>query len=284
MKRPHVLVAGLALIALTNAVALGGALWNRSGDPEARLRLSERELHRLEPWYRNRENSGLSLQLRWRLLVEDEARRPMSFSFGYGFTGGAPGWLDKAKMESLGFDTSLLAPYSERARRRYEKQLPREAALVLELDGPAYRRALELKTENVTRELAKPAIPGDKTDEQRRTTAREALEWERSRSSRLFVVDAGPDAAALRARYPDRARYAIVRGEVTPAALGPDAGRAAGHVSSVSVSSINVPLRLRNVLTGAELPEYGAGPRTPFEATIAWGRRLEPWLVEAVRK
>lgn len=284
MKRSRTLVAGLVLLALTNAVALGGALWNRSGEPGARMRLSERELHRVEPWYGNRENSGLALQLRWRILSEEESANTQFFAFGYGYSGGAPGWLDKAKMESLGFDTATLAPYSERARKRYEKQLPREVALVLELDGQAYRRALELKTEHTSRELARPVVPGDKIDEQRRTTAREALEWERSRSSRLFVVDAGLDAEALRARYPDRARYAIVRGEVTPVALGAAAKRAAGRVSGVSVSSINVPLRLRKVFADAQISEYGAGPRTPFDATVAWGRRLEPWLVEAARR
>ncbi len=186
-------------------------------------------------------------------------------------------------MESLGFDTSMLTAYSDRARTRYEKQLPREVALVLELDGPTYRRALELKTERTERELAKP-VADKKIDEQRRTTAREALEWERSLSSRLFVVDAGPDPIALRARYPDRTQYAVVRGEVTPVALGTAADRAAGRVSGISVSSINVPLRLHNVFADAQMSGYGTAPRTPLEATVAWGRRLEPWLVEAARK
>ena len=284
MKRSRTLVAGLVLLALTNAIALGGALWNRSGEPQARMRLTERELHRVEPWYGNRENSGLSLQLRWRIFSEDESTNTQIFAFGYGYSGGAPGWLDKAKMESLGFDTAVLAPYSDRARKRYEKQLAREVLLVLELDGPAYRRALEINTERTARELAKPVDPDDKTAAQRRASARESLEWERSRSSRLFVVDAGPDADALRARYPDRARYAIVRGEVTPVALGTAANRAAGRVSSISVASINVPLPLRQVFADAQLPEYGTAPKTPLDATIAWGRRLEPWLVDAARR
>ena len=283
MKRPHTLIAGLALLALTNAVALGGALWNRSGEPEARMRLSERELQRVEGWYANRENSGLSLRLRWRVLVEEQARGDL-YSLRYGFGGGAPDWLDRAKMESLGFDTSVLAAYSERARRRYEKQLPREAVLVLELDGPAFRRALEITRERVERELAKPFAAGDKAAEERRRVAREALDWETSRSSRLFVVDAGPDADALRAKYPDRARYAVVRGEARPSATGTGAAKAAGHVDGVSVSTINVPLRLRDVLANVQASEYGPGPRTPFEATVVWGRRLEPWLVDAARK
>jgi uncharacterized protein DUF4824 len=283
VKRSHTLAAGAALLALTNAVALGGALWNRSGEAGSELRLSQRELNRAGAWYGSRENSGISLGLRWRVLAEEQMRTQF-ISYGYGYSGGAPGWLDKAKMEALGFDTSLAAPYSERARTRYEKQLPREVLLVLELDGPAYRRALELTAQRAAREQARPVVPGDRVDEQRRKTARDSLEWETSRSSRLFVVDAGLDGAALRARYPDRSRHAVVRGEVRPQASGVGAGQAAGYVAGVSVASINVPLRLRKVFADAEMSEYAAVPGTPLEATVAWGRRLEPWLVEAARK
>jgi uncharacterized protein DUF4824 len=282
VSRPRTLWAGLLLLALTNAVALGGALWNRSGEPDATLRLSQRELQRVDPWYGNRENSGLSLHPAWRILPEDEAREPFYF-INYG-GGGTPAWLDRAKMESLGFDASRFVPHSEPARKRYEKQLPREVLLVLELDGPAYRRALERTGERAALVLAKPFLPDDKSAEERRKSARDGLEWERSRSSRLFVVDAGLDADALRSRYPDRAHYAIVRGEVKPWIASPKAERPAGYVSSVSVASINVPLRLRKVFADAQLSEYGPGPKTPFEALVAWGRRLEPWLVEAARR
>ena len=48
-SRTHTLVAGLGLIALTNAVALLGVAWNRSGEPDATLQLSQRELQ--PPYY-----------------------------------------------------------------------------------------------------------------------------------------------------------------------------------------------------------------------------------------
>jgi hypothetical protein len=282
MRRSRTLWAGLLLLALTNAVALGGALWNRSGAPDATLRLTERELYRISPWYGDRENSGLSLYPIWRVLTEIDAGDRFYF-MNYG-SGGAPAWLDRAKMESLGFDASGFVPHSERARKRYEKQLPREVLLVLELDGPAYRRVLEQTGERAALELAKPFLPEDKSAEERRKNARDGLERERSRSSRLFVVDAGLDADALRARHPDRARYAIVRGEVRPWIANPKAEQPAGYVSSVSVASINVPLRLRKIFADAQLSEYGTGPKTAFQAVVAWGKRLEPWLVDAGRK
>jgi hypothetical protein len=282
VSRLRTLWAGLLVLALTNAVALGGAFWNRSGDPDATLHLTQRELSLADSRYGSRENSGLSLHPVWRVLAADDTREQFYF-MSYG-SGGAPAWLDREKMESLGFVASGFVPHSERARKRYEKQLPREVLLVLELDGPAYRSALELTGERAALVLAKPFLPEDKSAEERRKNARDGLDWERSRSSRLFVVDAGLHVDALRARYPDRERYAIVRGEVKPWIVNPKAERPAGYVSRVSVASINVPLGLRNVFDDARLSEYGPVPKTPLQATVAWGRRLEPWLVEAARK
>src|SRR4029077_3874453 len=96
--RKHTLATGLALIAVTNAVALLGAAWNRSGE-EARLALTQRELLRPYPWYGNRENSGISLTLVWR-VQGDGPDRPLG---RYTRIGGQPPWLDRAKMGSLGF-------------------------------------------------------------------------------------------------------------------------------------------------------------------------------------
>jgi len=64
----HTLISGLGLIALTNAVALVGVTYNRSGEPEAKLSLTQRELRTPYRWYGNRENSGLALSLIWRVL------------------------------------------------------------------------------------------------------------------------------------------------------------------------------------------------------------------------
>src|SRR5690606_5713465 len=56
LRPRHGLLAGLALILLSNAVALGGAWYNRQGEAESRLQLSERELWRSHDGPR-RENS-----------------------------------------------------------------------------------------------------------------------------------------------------------------------------------------------------------------------------------
>ncbi len=61
------LIAGAALILLANAVALTGVYFNRSGEPEARMRLSQRELGTPWDWSVARENSGMVLGLNWRV-------------------------------------------------------------------------------------------------------------------------------------------------------------------------------------------------------------------------
>jgi len=281
-SRKYTLVAGLGLIALTNAIALFGVVYNRSGAPEATLRLTQRELRTPYRWYGGRENSGLALSLVWRVLNE---RSPEIQIYGYVGTGGTPAWLDKAKMEALGFNTSAAAASSDRSRMRYEKQLPREVLLVLELEGPAYQRSLELATQYLAREEAKRASsPGDKNLDSRVKNVREALEREASRNSRLFVVDAGLELSALRAKYPDTSRHAIVHGQVRLVSFDTPSG-GTGYISGLSIESINVPFALRDVFGGATLVvDFDQRNRVPFEATVAFGKRLEPWITAAAKK
>lgn len=283
-SRRRALVAGVALIVLTNAVALVGVAYNRSA-AESSLRLGERELWL--PWNSGfeAENSGLALRLAWRTLAA-EREGTTAFDMSYAVMGGAPAWLDRAKLAELGFDVAR-AEEMTKGRMRFEKQLPREVLLVLELDGPAYRQALERARKHAdSQEALRAANPGKKEFEERARMAREQLGREEREASRLFAVDAGLDAATLRAKYPDRARFAIVRGEVRPQFDGyRNRNRLAGYISKLSVESVNVPHELRPVLE--PVPRRGRGrpneKAAPFEATAAFGERFEPWMTAAAR-
>ena len=262
-------IAALLVIVLTNAVALGGAWWNRSGEAESRLDLSERELKMPFSGF-DRESSGLAFALAWRVGVAAEAGEA---NLDWDENRSAR-WLDRAKMESLGFD---LSDVSEHPRlRRHE--LARDVLLVLEFDGMAYRRALErARQRRVTEEAKLAAMPAAKDKENRLRYIENELAREENESSRLFVVDAGLDLAALRGKYPDRSRHAIVRGQVRPMWSGRqnDSDSARGYVSNLSVSTISVPHALYPLLSGS-------GEQKTFLATVAFGRRLEPW-VEQIR-
>lgn len=133
------LVAGAALIVLANAVALTGVYLNRSGEPEARITLSQRELGSPWGWQAMRDNSGMVLGLNWR--VNDGSAAEYSYG-GYGYHDGTPEWLDEPHMKVLGFEGDAIEKDAA-ARRRFERQLPREVLLVLELAGPAWEQALQ---------------------------------------------------------------------------------------------------------------------------------------------
>lgn len=277
------LAAGAALILLTNAVVLIGVYFNRSGEVEARMTLSQRELSVPHggDWVRGKENSGLALGLKWRVNQAGVGE----YYGGHGYSGGTPDWLDEARMKSLGFDVAIVAENTA-GRRRFERQMQREILLVLELDGPAWQKELERARQNAARhEAARLANAGNKEFEDKAKHARQLLKSEEESNSRLFAIDAGLDRESLRARYQDRGRFLILKARVMPRLETRDkAIRVTGYVSELAVDQFNVPHAMRPLQApdgrGAMRSPDGKEPR--FEATLAVGQRLEPWI-EALR-
>jgi uncharacterized protein DUF4824 len=135
---------------------------------------------------------------------------------------------------------------------------------VLEMDGEAYRASLKRVEDYAAREKT----PG----------AERALEDERSKNSRLFVVDAGLDAEALRGKYADRKRFAIVQGKVWLRDWNDEIG---GYVDAVG-TTLNVPLRFHGTIGKPQ--RYDADKPRKYEVSIAFGRRLEPWMAGAAAR
>lgn len=278
----RLLIAALALIVVTNVFVLAGVAYNRSGEPRAVLRMSERELSL--PYERGLEGekSGIGLSLEWRTAPtrEDRARHGR---YGHYQGGGVVEWLDAAKLAELGFDRAALEDPARSERRERQK----EVLLVLELAGPAYDEAVAAaRAFLVEKEAEQARSPESKKAAEDVKDARQWLERELQSNSRLFVIDAGLDEAQLRGRYPDRTRYAVVAGRVRPwIDTRKGLRRVFGYVSAVSVESVNVPLEHRAVLERlSPTLRYSQEVRAPrFEATIAYGQRLEPWVAEARR-
>jgi Domain of unknown function (DUF4824) len=275
--RQRTLFVGLALILLANAVALLGVYWNRSGEPESQLALTQRELQRPYGWGMNRENSGVSLRIVWRVPTAQ-------WSWNFAYTGGNPVWLDQDKMASLGFDVN--PPKEMQSNFRWaSRQLNREVLLVLELNGPAYQKSLQQAQQFAAEQDAKLAAqPNDKSLQQLAKTAHDQARTEEDNNSRLFAVDAGLDLDELRAQYPDRNRYAIVRAQVRPSYLS-GLGKFTGNIDKISIDEINVPYQFHSafdfrVMPAALRQTFGgqmSGKRM-FEADVAFGQRLEPWI------
>ena len=166
MTRRLVFLAA-ALVVITNAIVLSGVAWNRGGEPEAALELTQREL--IHPWSYDRENSGVALNL--------HVNSP------YG--GDTVGALHPESLRDIGFDPDgpIVLQRAGDPNSGYLKTTSRKTLAVLELDGEGWKRWL---SEWESNEHRWPADPNSQ--------------------SRLFVVDVGLDSTALRSRYPDRHR------------------------------------------------------------------------------
>lgn len=269
------LLAAVALVVVANAVVLARAAYNRSGTPDATLRLTEREL----PWgwqgpARN-ENSGWSLRLRYRRF--DLA------------------WLDASKLRELGFDPDAPREEGGDGPARFRREpLPRRAFVVLEYDGPAWAALVKEQQERVG--TLPDSVAAGTATRQSLEDARRQLEWMRTAESRLVPVDAGTDRRELRVRYPDRSRYLIAAAELRMYLArhrekGEDSVSVRGGIDDLVANPIHLPARFHRALaeaTGgpAATPAYTRGrfgsqkPQPPrYEVTIRYGRSLAPWVV-----
>lgn len=281
-------LAAAAVVAVANAVALGGVWYNRSGEPESRLVLSEREFARPWGWRGGKENSGLSLSLQWR--VADGSADPEHYAPYYGSYGGSPPWLDARRMAELGYDTSQVDTSDRNRRRAFERQSEREVFVVLELAGPAWLDAVErARRHQAKQEALLQASPEAKEFVQRDKQAREYLKQEETKNSRLFAVDVGRDLATLRAKYPDRGRYMILKGKLRPRLVYREKKTVVGgYLSELAGTQIHVPHVLHDSFERLLRPDspsrhrqLSANEAAPFTLAVRVGQRLEPWI-EAV--
>lgn len=266
MKWSRTLLLGGALILLTNAVVLGGAAYNRSAEPESQLRLSQRELQQ-NRWAQNKDNSGITLRLNWRIALYDEDDTGSAGGWG------SPVWLDQSKMAGLGFDVARIS--SDAGNFRREPAGSREVLLVLGLNQQAYQHSLRQSEAYAEQaRVLQLANPGKEEFKRRAENAEERLKQERQENSRLFVVDAGLDQQQLRMAYPDRASYAIVHGLIHPSVDHSESKlRIGGAIGEVCSEKINVPFDYRQVFEKS----------APYEVVVAFGKRLEPWITGATR-
>lgn len=283
LKKPSfkfTLISGVILILLVNALALASVAYNRSAK-DSELILTERELAKTYMGNAN-ESSGMELNLNWRVPQSDETE------MGYGMSiygrGVSASWLNKTKLAELGFDVSM-PETSAGADRYYEKTHTKYLFIVLELDGPARMAVLE-QVKNAPVPFCGP--------QRVKVRCKQSMDLHNSRVlqeenvlSRLFAVDAGPDDAALRARYPDKSKYAIVRGQMR-LVLSRTKGEPslAGYIVGLNIKNINVPKEFIDELKEIGPMNYSlkrSQHTAHYEVTLAFGNNHEPWIVSAKR-
>ena len=186
---------GINLIIITNVIVLAGVYYNRSGEPESSIRLTERELslpYRYQ-YSGNAENSGIQLRLTHRSRDNGYFSRDYEPSESFD-------WFNEDKLAELGFDVAQ-AFINDENKRHYQSLREKEVILVLEVNGKAYQSVLAAAQKHYDQLLA------EQSTAQKLKRAEENLTREKNSASRLFVIDAGLDRDALRAKYADRTKY-----------------------------------------------------------------------------
>ncbi|KRW61892.1 DUF4824 family protein [Pseudomonas sp. TTU2014-080ASC] len=264
----NALLMGLALVVGVNAAVLVGAYSNREQPADSVLTLSNRELGSSL-----RSQAGLStrtvnlwLGYRWFGQSAQESRIPAEHLPDLGFAVD-PGQGGCELMDS-------------------QRRQVRTGFLVLEMNGMAYRRSLD-EARAVQRQAAAQlrAKPQSEALQKALKEADKALSHELNVASRLFAVDLGLDRQALRAQYSDTSRYAVIGAQfrlgVAASYNGEQECSYYAYARPV-VQRISVPRNYRHIFTDDAWVSGQQGERA-FTASIAWGSRLEPWLLSAQR-
>jgi hypothetical protein len=142
-------------------------------------------------WSAVRENSGVDLRLDVRTATVRHVTTNDSAEDDGEVTWGEVPWLDQAKLKSLGFPLSS-NDSSEESKRHERKLLPKDVYVVLELNGPSYRRELQLALDRATRDEKRATTdPNDQTAAKRALASRESATDEQNEASRVLCIVAG---------------------------------------------------------------------------------------------
>nr|NIQ02513.1 DUF4824 family protein [Nitrospinaceae bacterium]NIR56468.1 DUF4824 family protein [Nitrospinaceae bacterium]NIS86929.1 DUF4824 family protein [Nitrospinaceae bacterium]NIT83767.1 DUF4824 family protein [Nitrospinaceae bacterium]NIU45970.1 DUF4824 family protein [Nitrospinaceae bacterium] len=182
----------------------------------------------------------------------------------------------------------------------YRHQLPVQAYVVLELNGPAYQKWLAEAQKDL--EIARNKVEREKNDKKKKSRKRDLKEIEIkiAMQSKLFAVDAGQEPGVLRNKYPDRSKYIIApaafkihREKIYSKPL-PASKRyfLSGRVDEILVEDIHVPNEFREFFIAEiksptiqylphDKPTSDLKPR--YSVTVNYGKRYEPWIA-AVNK
>jgi len=252
------LAAAVVIVLLSNAFALLHAARNRSGDPDAQIALTDREL----TYYRDADDSGVALNLIW---LDANARYAPWISPG----DSSKPWMNRQILESLGFDCRVDPADHLKADSFYARQAPRRGFIALEYDGQGWHEWLESRK----RQIEQQPVLRDSFNERQ--------------SSRLVAIDAAGDPAVLRARHPDRSNVAILPAVIQisvtprqPAAQGrlEIPAQLTGWIQQVPYS-IHVARQISDRFRALRQTTRGPDQADPiYRVHLKFGTSLEPWV------
>lgn len=259
-------VAAGALVVLANGAILANVARNRAGNPDAVVRLSEREAQAYLPPDEQAEVM-LILRLRWQMALGPA---------------GEDTWFTRERLEALGFP-GLPAEGDTTYPGRFVG-LKRKGYVVLEVAGPEWERWEAVQRARIDSVVAASrAAPVAEPEGHQHGDA--IPPRPDGIGSRLMAVDIGRDPLALRAQYPERGRYLIL-----PATYGFDFTPATRDTAGTVTAPPKVTGRIGELLPGTlvvpeplrdSLMALGAGrpdSTTHYEFTVKVGSRWEAWV------
>lgn len=293
------LIASIILLLLVNAFVLIGVYYNRSGNTEAYIELTERELTLNSfdsfSYYLEKENSGLSLHLQ------------LGNNRSYNDNSNSDDWLDQKKLEEIGFDCSVPLS-SPKAKLHYGKMLPRKTFAVLEYEGKAWVKSRS-DAEAYLKEMAQKTQRGEEGEKE---YAKGKVTLYLKTASHLFAIDASNDPVSLRKKYKDVSRYIItpVKVSITFDESSEDCkckktpttkktqSTLSGNIREVLVNEIHVPPGKRQILESLLKKDGSASGRFAgfdpyddngkirdpyYKIILQYGNRYEPWVADIKR-
>lgn len=252
----HLLI-GLAIIVGTNLIELAGVVYNRTGQPTSALTLTERELSLPYQSRSKKENSGISLYIKW--------RAPTPSTANYTGYNNREVTIDKAAYLALGF------------KHTYNNDdfwvESRELYWALEYNGPLYQAELNKAQTNYDKALDIYNHVQDKETLNKKNRAHDQLQREETQNSRLFFLEASADYAVLTRKYSTTKNTLIVKGLAKPY-YDDELDIYRLYLRQLSVERIMIPTKFSSVFEQNFDDDFT--PR--YQVHVKWGKRFEPWI------
>jgi len=273
-------IVAAALLVLVNIIVLAGVTYNRSGDIEQSINLTERELSLPYRSYSNKENSGLSLRLNWNVIPTNTFKGKYRRYHLSNYSN--PAWLTEDKQKELGVDVDKIKKDRGFKDYEYEKLNIEEIIVVLEYDGESFKNFLKQAEKDIEkeREDVKKNIDNKELNKQLKNKEKSLYKLKTS-ESRLIAIDAGRDLQTLRAKYKDSNKYLMLRGELKPYWTKK---KLVARINKVFISNVHIPLPYSNEINEITKREetnnrYKNREKKPrYQVELKQGKRLEPWV------
>lgn len=249
------LLGAVGLLIAVNGVVLAHSYYNRH-EAQARITLSERELNVPNNYGFEKENSGMSLSVQWNTRADTTTKDNYYYH-------------RDLKLTSEHYATFRFSDVCDHPDNNTDKQ----GFVLIEFNGNAYQQLVE-KLRTQLNQLQQSSAHAQKIKD-----ATDELQQFEQRRSRLYIIDAAANRAALEASLSEQEKIPGSQFLILPA-LVKDAYRQCDskqkdpdtvYIDELLVDRIYVPREYHALFSGKKTDQH-------FQATIAFGKLDEPWL------